>query len=81
MNQFFEARSDFDLAISIQSTNPKFYHAKGLAYETEARILEKELMSQPPEEEDDEVDDLLLGNEESKSVTPSFTRAMTAAEK
>ena len=81
MNQFFEARNDFDSAISIQSTNPKFYHAKGLAYETEARMLEQELKSQPPEEDEDEADDLILGNEESKSITPSFTRAMTAAEK
>jgi tetratricopeptide (TPR) repeat protein len=34
--QFDEAHKDFDTAISKEPKNPKFWHAKGLAYETKA---------------------------------------------
>jgi hypothetical protein len=30
------AHSDYDKAISIQPSNPKFYHSKGLAFEGKA---------------------------------------------
>lgn len=38
MNQsdFESAHADYDRAISIQPSNPKFWHSKGLAYEGKA---------------------------------------------
>lgn len=32
MKQYDDAIADFDKAIEIDSTNPKFYHAKGLTF-------------------------------------------------
>jgi tetratricopeptide (TPR) repeat protein len=38
MKQYDDALADFDMAIGIDSTNPKFYHAKGLTFQTKAGI-------------------------------------------
>lgn len=48
MNNFDEAHSDFDWAIKIQPANPKFFHCKGLAYESEASNREKFLIENRP---------------------------------
>ena len=77
-NSFALARIDFDSAIRIQSTNPKFYHAKGLAYEAEAIHLEAKMLANPTEARldaqgypvDEESDELVIGDsgvEETKS--------------
>ena len=78
LNQFAQAHLDFDSAIKIQPTNPKFYHAKGLAYEAEAIHVEVKMLANPPEarldaqgypvaDEDTDVFSVESGVEEAKS--------------
>jgi len=44
LNRFNEARQDFDDAIRLQPTRPKYYHAKGLAFEAESILMEEQLL-------------------------------------
>lgn len=54
INDFERAREEFDAAIRLQPTNPKFFHAKGLAYEAEALLTESLMLANPSETRLDE---------------------------
>lgn len=49
LNDFDKARSDFDQAIKLEPTKPKFYHAKGLAFEAQAIYIENCMLANPTE--------------------------------
>ena len=42
MGQVFDAIKDYDQATKIAPQNPKYHHAKGIAYENLASKIEKE---------------------------------------